>query len=61
MAYGVVLGALMHFGIQAIASHSCGFTPKFSFSINFKDIKKVALTSLPRTLVLLSIIWPRFP
>jgi putative peptidoglycan lipid II flippase len=50
LAYGVVFGALMHFTIQAIASHSCGFTPKFSFSIDFKNMKKVALTSLPRTM-----------
>ncbi len=50
LAFGVVFGALMHFGIQAWASHNCGFTPKFSFSINFEDIKRVALTSLPRTL-----------
>lgn len=50
LAMGVALGALMHFGIQAWASHSCGFTPKFSFSVNFKDIKTAALTSLPRTL-----------
>jgi peptidoglycan biosynthesis protein MviN/MurJ (putative lipid II flippase) len=33
-----------------LTSHYCGFTPKFSFSINFEDIKRVALTSLPRTL-----------
>ncbi len=50
LAMGVVLGALMHFGVQAFASHSCGFTPKFSFSINLKEIKQVALTSMPRTL-----------
>ncbi len=50
LAMGVVLGALMHFGIQAFASASCGFTPRFSFNINFKDIKDVALTSFPRTL-----------
>jgi len=50
LALGVALGALMHFGIQALASHRCGFTPKFSFSVNFKDIKQVALVSLPRTL-----------
>ncbi len=49
LAIGVALGALMHFLIQVLASRSCGFTPKFSFSINFKDIKQVALTSLPRT------------
>jgi putative peptidoglycan lipid II flippase len=50
LGLGVALGALMHFGVQAIASHSCGFTPKFSLNINFKDIEKAALTSLPRTL-----------
>ena len=47
---GVVLGALMHFGIQAFAASSCGFTPRFSLNVNFKDIKDVAVTSFPRTL-----------
>jgi len=50
LAMGVAFGALMHFIVQAIASHNSGFTPKFSFSINFKNIKQVAFTSLPRTL-----------
>ena len=50
LALGVVFGALMHFGIQAFASHSAGFTPRFSSSINFKDVKQAALTSLPRTM-----------
>lgn len=50
MALGVALGALMHFGIQAFAAHNSGFTPKLSLSVNFKDIKEAALTSLPRTL-----------
>ncbi len=50
LVFGVVLGALMHFSIQALASFSCGFTPKFSFNINFMEIKKIALISLPRTL-----------
>lgn len=50
LAYGVILGALAHFVIQAVASHYCGFTPNFSRSVNWRDIKRVALTSLPRTL-----------
>ena len=50
LALGVALGALMHFVIQALASSNCGFRPKFSRSIDFKDIKNTALTSLPRTL-----------
>lgn len=50
MAMGVVLGAFMHFAIQAFASRTLGFAPKFSFYINFSDIKNVVLTSFPRTL-----------
>jgi putative peptidoglycan lipid II flippase len=50
LGMGVALGALFHFSIQVLAAGSCGFLPKFSFSINFKDIKTAALTSLPRTL-----------
>jgi putative peptidoglycan lipid II flippase len=50
LAFGVVLGAFMHFGIQALSSYSCGFAPKFSFLMNFSDIKKTAISSLPRTL-----------
>ncbi len=50
LALGVVLGAFMHFGVQVISSIQCGFAPKISTSINFQEIKKVALTSLPRTL-----------
>ena len=50
LALGVVLGALMHFLIQLVASSSCGFTPKFSLKINFSDIKQAIFISLPRTL-----------
>lgn len=50
MAFGVVIGAFLHFLIQVVASSFCGFTPKFSFSIDFKEIKKVIFISLPRTL-----------
>ncbi len=50
LAMGVAFGALMHFLIQVIAASSCGFTPKFSLKINFKDIKQAILISLPRTL-----------
>ncbi|MEK7190318.1 MAG: lipid II flippase MurJ [Patescibacteria group bacterium] len=50
LGIGVALGALMHFGIQLLAARSSGFTPRFSFSINFKDIKQTVLASLPRTL-----------
>lgn len=50
LAFGVILGALLHFLIQALASSRSGFTPKFSWSINFADIKNTVLVSLPRTL-----------
>ncbi|MEO5635458.1 MAG: murein biosynthesis integral membrane protein MurJ [Candidatus Paceibacterota bacterium] len=50
MAMGVALGALLHFSVQAIASANCGFAPRFSLKINFPDIKRAVLTSLPRTL-----------
>ena len=50
LAYGVALGALAHFLIQILASNRYGFTPKFSSSINFPDIKHAILTSFPRTL-----------
>ena len=53
LGLGVVLGAFMHFAVQALASSHSGFTPKFSlfpWSVNFQEVKKVALISLPRTL-----------
>jgi putative peptidoglycan lipid II flippase len=50
LAMGVVFGALLHMSIQIIASIFCGLSPKFSFSVNFKDIKKAILISFPRTL-----------
>lgn len=50
LVFGVVLGAFLHFSIQILASFGCGFTPKFSFNIDFKEIKKIVITSLPRTL-----------
>lgn len=50
LALGVVLGALMHFLIQMFASFNSGFRPRFVKDISFKEIKKVVLVSLPRTL-----------
>lgn len=50
MGFGVVLGALLHFSVQLFAAGHSGFIPKFSLSVNFDDIKKTALISLPRTM-----------
>jgi len=50
LALGVVLGALLHFLIQLPISARHRFLPRFSFTIDFKEIKKLLLLSLPRTL-----------
>ncbi|MCX6755078.1 MAG: murein biosynthesis integral membrane protein MurJ [Candidatus Nomurabacteria bacterium] len=50
VAIGVVLGAVFHFLIQAIASRMLGFSPRLTSKIDFSNIKKVLKTSLPRTL-----------
>ena len=50
LAIGVVAGAFMHFGVQVLSAINCGFRPAFSLNINWVDVKKVAITSLPRTL-----------
>ena len=50
LAFGVVLGALLHFIIQMFSSASCGLYPSFTWPINFKEIKQVVMISLPRTI-----------
>jgi putative peptidoglycan lipid II flippase len=50
LVYGVVLGAFGHFLIQFFASTSQGYLARLTININFTDIKKLVLTSLPRTL-----------
>ncbi len=50
LAYGVVLGAMLHCVIQMISASWCGFMPKLSLDINWADIKKAVFISLPRTL-----------
>ncbi len=52
LAYGVVLGATMHIGIQLPVIFKEGFFPRLSRHINWKDIKKVIEHSLPRTITL---------
>ncbi len=50
LAYGVVLGALMHMLIQfpVLARHD--FLPKISLRINWADLKEMIKVSLPRTI-----------
>ena len=50
LALGVVLGAFFHFLTQAISSKYSGFSPALSLSIDFQDVKKAVLISLPRTI-----------
>lgn len=50
VAIGVVIGAFMHFFVQMMSSIGSGFPLGFSFKIDFKEIRKVVLISLPRTL-----------
>lgn len=49
LAYGVLLGALLHLLIQVPAVMKAGLLPRPSFLIRFSDIKEVILLSLPRT------------
>ena len=50
LALGVVLGAFLHFIIQIPVVIKQKFIPKFSFFIDFKEVKETVLLSLPRTI-----------
>jgi len=52
LVYGVVLGAVMHLGIQLPILMRLKFLPRFTSSIDWQVLKRVTLTSLPRTLAL---------
>lgn len=52
LAYGVILGALMHFAIQIPLSVEHGMFPRLRMKYNFNEIKQVLLVSVPRTLTL---------
>lgn len=52
LAFGVVLGAFLHLFIQVPVALEIGLFPKFTSKVNFKDVKKVILLSLPRTLTM---------
>lgn len=49
---GVVLGALLHVGIQLPVLISEHIVPRFTLSINWNDVKRVVLLSVPRTIAL---------
>ena len=52
VAYGVLLGALMHVLIQVPVLLSEGILPRFVFSIHWPDIRRVVKLSIPRTIAL---------
>jgi putative peptidoglycan lipid II flippase len=50
LAYGVVLGAVLHMAIQLPVLGFHGFIPKFVRDISWKDIKDIVIVSVPRTI-----------
>lgn len=52
LAFGVVIGAFLHMGIQAPFLLNEKLVPKFTVRIVWKDIRKIVLTTLPRTVTL---------
>ncbi len=54
LAWGVALGAFLHFFIQVPFVIERKLFPKFGFRFDFTNIKKVVMLSLPRTLTLSS-------
>jgi putative peptidoglycan lipid II flippase len=52
LAYGVVLGALLHMGIQIPAVIRSGLLPSFVFIIDWRAVWQVVKVSLPRTIAL---------
>jgi putative peptidoglycan lipid II flippase len=54
LAYGVILGALMHLSLQLPFIVKAGYLPKLELRGHFRDVKKIIILSLPRTLALSS-------
>jgi len=52
LIFGVVLGAVFHLLIQIPFVIKQGMFPKFKFKLDFKEIKKVMILSIPRTFTL---------
>jgi putative peptidoglycan lipid II flippase len=52
LAVGVAVGAFLHMAIQIPFMVHKGLLPRFTHLINWANIKRIALTSLPRTVTL---------
>lgn len=49
LAYGVVLGAVLHLASQIPVLYTQGFMPRFTLNLSFTELKSIVLTSIPRT------------
>ncbi len=52
LAIGVIFGCVLHLLVQLPTIIRHGFLPRFTWQIPFKELKKVSLLSVPRTLAL---------
>ncbi len=50
LGLGVILGAVFHVLIQLPVVLAHGFLPKFSLKIDFKEMKKIIVLAIPRTI-----------
>lgn len=49
LAYGVILGAILHLAIQIPVLVQSGFIPSITRDISFTEIRSIVFTSIPRT------------
>jgi len=54
LGWGVAIGALLHVGIQVPFVINMGMFPRLHFPFRFNTIKKIILTSIPRTITVSS-------
>lgn len=52
LAYGVIIGTILHFAIQVPFIIESGLFPRLQMKFDFKEIWRVLLISIPRTLTL---------
>ncbi len=52
LAYGVVLGALLHLAVQLPSVHELRFIPRFTFDFRFTELLRIVRIALPRTLTI---------
>jgi putative peptidoglycan lipid II flippase len=50
LAYGVILGAILHLLIQLPTLIHVGFTPRLTTKIHVSELKSIVSTSIPRTI-----------